>query len=141
VSEQTSSSHTSIGRSAVFVGVGAGSSRTEAVVTDETLEVLGRACADAGAVVPGKEGLSAKAIATAVRSALRDAEQNELPLAMVVGAAGAGAEREQSALLGLLERLSLARVVIVTTGTAIAHARPVDPPLGAAALALKTVRG
>jgi N-acetylglucosamine kinase-like BadF-type ATPase len=104
----------------VVVGVDAGASHTDAVVTDETLATVGRASGPPGSV--GVAGLRAAttAITQAIQTAI-DRAGNPPVGTVVVGAAGAGREEERAALeRGLVSVLGPAVRIRVTTDALIA---------------------
>lgn len=108
----------------VLVGVDAGASHTETVVTDEALRELARRRGAPGAVRPGDAPAAAAAIAAAVREALDALPEPATVAALVAGAAGAARDAERQALEDALGRalgLSSGKVG-VTTDAAIALA-------------------
>jgi N-acetylglucosamine kinase-like BadF-type ATPase len=100
-----------------LVGVDAGASHTEAVVTDETGCLLDRRSGPAGLVRPGRVADAVQVITTVVHAAMRAARRAAAPDAAVVGAAGAGhAEVQEELRSALLTVWRDARVAVVTDG-------------------------
>lgn len=104
----------------VLVGVDAGASHTEAVVTDAALTVLARRSGPPGAVRPDGAEAAAPGIADTVRAALALVGGEVAVAAIVVGAAGAGRETERRALEEVLARQLPATRLSVTTDASIA---------------------
>jgi N-acetylglucosamine kinase-like BadF-type ATPase len=104
------------------MGVDAGGSHTTALLTDDAGTVLGHAQGEPGAVRPGHENAAADAIADTCRQALRSLRDGARPDVLVVGAAGAGAEAQRTALRAALEVAGIAARVHVTTDAEIALA-------------------
>ncbi len=107
--------------SAIYVGVDAGGSHSEAVVTDHTLEVLARERGPAGAIATDRIDLPADAIVRTVQRAVERAHRNTGPRVLVVGAAGGGQAEVRARLREALERARIAHAVTVTTDAAIAY--------------------
>jgi len=102
-------------------GADAGGSHTAAVVTDDTLRVLGRADGPGGAVRPGAVDAAADAIVDTIGHALHAAGGGPI-LACVVGAAGAGDTAVQSALADALRARGTPAHTTVTTDVDVAFA-------------------
>ncbi len=107
----------------VLVGVDAGASRTTALVGPEAGDPLARAGGPGGAVRPGEVGAAASVIAETVGRALEAAGVDDLPRAVLVGAAGAGSSAAREALgAALLPLLGAVPTLRVTTDAEIALA-------------------
>lgn len=105
----------------LFIGVDAGASHTEALVATESLDPLARATGAPGAVRPGAEAKAARAIADTAHEALGQVSVEASVASVVVGAAGAGADKPRTALKHALERaLGVRAAIVVTTDAAIA---------------------
>jgi N-acetylglucosamine kinase-like BadF-type ATPase len=102
----------------IYVGVNVGGTRTTAVVGNAT-EILGRASGPGAAVRPGRALTSANTIADVARKALASAGELTAE-AMVVGAAGAGRDREKGELLDALMNEQIAERIQVTTDIDVA---------------------
>lgn len=106
---------------AIYVGVDAGGSHSEAVVTDHTLGVLARERGPAGAITIDRIDLPADAIVRTVRRALERANCDAVPRVLVVGTAGGGLAEVRARLREVLERAHVAHAVEVTTDAAAGY--------------------
>ena len=109
-------------RPTVYLGIDAGGSHTEAVVTDANGSVLSRVRGGPGAVTLDNISRTSKTIAGVARDAAREAGATLPAAALVVGAAGAGRQLVRTALERALKALKLARRTRVTTDGEIALA-------------------
>lgn len=106
---------------AIYIGVDAGGSHSEAVVTNHALEVLARERGPAGAIAIDRIDPPADAILRTVRRAVERGQQDTVPQVLVVGAAGGGLAEVRVRLREALERGHVAHAVEVTTDAATAY--------------------
>lgn len=109
-------------RSPAFLGIDAGGSHTEAVITDRDGAVLSRVRGGPGAVTLDNIARISKTIAGVAKDAAREAGIKLPAVALVVGAAGAGREQVRAGLERTLKALKVARRTRVTTDGEIALA-------------------
>ncbi len=99
----------------LFVGVDGGGTHTRAVVVDENQQELGRAMGPGAVVTPGAPDASVRAVADAVRAAVREAG-GQLPVERLwAGLAGAGSDEGRLGVTRGLEGAALADQVVVGT--------------------------
>lgn len=104
----------------LLVGVDAGASHTAVAVADQSLRIVAREQGGPGALRPGAIAESAQRIVQLIERVMLGAGSAPPASALVVGAAGAGHERERAGLEEALRDSQIAARLQVTTDAAIA---------------------